>query len=78
MTQKDKMLLMVLRDQKLQEKYQFSAGDYEDLQDALNSDNAIVSAIAKIIIELNGSEDSGEQKRVYKTIFAHLNNKLLS
>ena len=33
--------------------------------------------LAKIIKELNGSNDASEQARVYKTIFTHLNNRLI-
>jgi len=77
MTQKDKMMHMVLEDPRLQELYGCNPDDYENLFDALNSDNAIVVAIAKIIKELNGSDDPSEQKRVYKTIFSYLNNNLV-
>ena len=77
MTQKDKMLRMVLDDPKLREAYGYAPDDYESINDALDSDNAIVVAVAKIIKELNGSDDPTEQKRVYKTIFTYLNNNLL-
>lgn len=78
MTQKDKMLRMVLDDPKLREAYGYSPDEYESIHDALYSGNAIVVAVAKIIKELNGSDDPTEQKRVYKTIFTHLNNNLLT
>lgn len=78
MTQKDKMLQMVLDDPRLQEFYEYSRKDYdEDIYEAINSDNAIVASVAKIIVELNGSDDPSEQKRVYQTIFKYLNDKLL-
>ena len=77
MTQKDKMLRMVLDDPKLQENYGYSPEEYESINDALNSSNAVVVAVAKIIKELNGSDDPTEQKRVYKTVFTYLNNNLL-
>ena len=77
MTQKDKMLRMVLNDPKLIENYDYAPNDYECLNDALNSDNVIVMAVAKIIKELNGSDDLSEIKRVYKTVFTYLNNNLL-
>lgn len=78
MTQKDKMLQMVLDDPRLQELYEYSRKDYDEgVYEAINSDNAIVAIVAKIIIELNGSDDPGEQKRVYQTIFKFLNDKLL-
>ena len=79
MTQKDKMLQMVLDDPKLQEIYEYTRKDYDEgVYEAINSNNAIVSAVAKIIVELNGSDDPSEQKRVYQTIFKYLNDNLLS
>ena len=78
MTQNDKMLRMVLDDQKLREAYDYVPEDYESINDALSSDNAIVVAVAKIIKELNGSDDPSEQNRVYKTVFTYLNNNLLA
>ena len=78
MTQKDKMLRMVLENQALQKDYDYSANDFENIFDALNADNPVVVAIAKIIKEYSGSDDPSEQKRVYKTIFTYLNNNLLS
>lgn len=78
MTQKDKMLQMVLDDPRLQELYEYSRKDYDEgIYEAINSDNAIVASVAKIIVELNGSDDPSEQKRVYQTIFKYLNDKLL-
>ena len=62
MTQKDKMLRMVLEDPKLRETYDYDPDEYENIYDALNSGNAIVVAVAKIIKELNGSDDPTEQK----------------
>ena len=76
-TQKDKMLMLVLKDPQLQNSYGYDASDYESLSDALDSSNPVVAAVAKIIKELNGSEDQGEQKRVYQIIFNYLNNNLL-
>ena len=48
MTQKDKMLQMVLDDPKLQELYEYTRKDYDEgVYEAINSNNAIVSAVAK-------------------------------
>ena len=76
-TQKDKMLMLVLKDPQLQASYGFDATDYECLSDALDSSNPVVATVAKIIKELNGSEDQADQKRVYTIIFNYLNNILL-
>ena len=77
MNQKDKMLKAVLNSPELQKEFGYDVEDYECLTDALTSTNAVVSAVAKIIKELNGSIDPSEQVRVYKTIFTHLNNRLI-
>ena len=50
--------------------------DYNDIQDALDSDCPIVVAIAKIIDDLDGSIDPTDQKKVYNTIFNYLNNRI--
>ena len=76
-TQKDKMLMLVLKDPQLQTSYGYDATDYESLSDALDSSNPVVATVANIIKELNGSEDQGDQKRVYTIIFNYLNNNLL-
>ena len=79
MTQKDKMLQMVLDDPRLQELYEYTRKDYDEgVYVAINSDNAVVAAVARIIVELNGSDDPSEQKRVYQTIFKYLNDNLLA
>lgn len=78
MTQQDKMLKMVLDDPKLQETYGYSHKDYDvSVYEAMKSDKTIVSTVAKIIVELNGSDDPSEQKRVYQTVFKYLNDNLL-
>lgn len=71
MTNKERMLHMVLDDTKLQELYDYDQSEYEDLYTALNSDNVVVASVARIIKELDGSTDESVQKKVYKTIFSH-------
>ena len=77
MTNKERMLHMVLDDTKLQELYDYDQSEYEDLYTALNSDNVVVASVARIIKELDGSTDESVQKRVYKTIFSYINDNLL-
>lgn len=77
MTNKEKMLHMVLDDTKLQELYDYDQSEYEDLYTALNSDNVVVASVARIIKELDGSTDESVQKKVYKTIFSYINDNLL-
>lgn len=72
MTNKERMLHMVLDDTKLQELYDYDQSEYEDLYTALNSDNVVVASVARIIKELDGSTDESVQKKVYKTIFSYM------
>ena len=78
MTQKDSMLLLVLNNEQLMKQYGYTAEQLDDLdlQEALQSDNAIIASIARIIKELDGSTDVSKQKEVYKKVFTYLNNNL--
>lgn len=77
MTNKERMLHMVLDDKKLQELYEYDETEYEDLYQALNSENVIVAAVARIIKDLNGSTDESDQKKVYMTVFNYINDNYL-
>ena len=68
---------MVLDDKKLQELYEYDESEYEDLYQALNSENVIVAAVARIIKDLNGSTDESEQKKVYMTVFNYINENYI-
>ncbi len=78
MTQKDRMLQLVLNNEQLMKQYGYSAEQLEglDLQEALRSDNAVIASVARIIRELDGSIDASKQKEVYKKVFTYLNNNL--
>lgn len=77
MTNKERMLHMVLDDTKLQELYGYDQSEYEDLYTALNSDNLVVASVARIIKELDGSTDESAQKKVYMTVFNFINENLV-
>ena len=77
MTNKERMLHMVLDDTKLQELYDYDQSEYEDLYTALNSDNVVVASVARIIKELDGSTDESVQKKVYITVFNYINENLI-
>lgn len=77
MTNKERMLHMVLDDTKLQELYDYDQSEYEDLYIALNSDNVVVASVARIIKELDGSTDESVQKKVYMTVFNYINENLI-
>ena len=77
MTNKERMLHMVLDDKKLQEQYNYNKSEYEDLYTALNSNNVVVAAVARIIKNLDGSTDESDQKKVYMTVFNYINDNYI-
>lgn len=77
MSNKERMLHMVLDDPKLQELYDYGKSEYEDLYQALNSENVIVAAVARIIKNLDGSTDESDQKKVYMTVFNYINENYI-
>ena len=77
MTNKERMLHMVLDDKKLQELYEYDKSEYEDLYTAMNSENVVVAAVARIIKNLDGSSDPGDQKKVYMTVFNYINENYI-
>ena len=77
MNNKERMLHMVLDAPKLQELYDYDKSEYEDLYQALNSENVIVAAVARIIKYLDGSTDESDQKKVYLTVFNYINENYI-
>ena len=77
MSNKERMLHMVLDDPELQELYDYDKSEYEDLYQALNSENVIVAAVARIIKYLDGSTDESDQKKVYMTVFNYINENYI-
>ena len=77
MSNKERMLHMVLDDPKLQELYDYDKSEYEDLYQALNSEYVIVAAVARIIKYLDGSTDESDQKKVYMTVFNYINENYI-
>ena len=77
MSNKERMLHMVLDDPKLQELYDYDKSEYEDLYQALNSENVIVAAVARIIKYLDGLTDESAQKKVYMTVFNYINENYI-
>lgn len=77
MTNKERMLHMVLDDIKLQELYDYDESEYEDMYTAMNSENVIVAVVARIVKDLDGSIDESVQKKVYMTVFNYINENLI-
>lgn len=77
MTNKERMLHMVLDDKKLQDLHNYDKSEYEDMYTALNSNNIVVAAVARIIKNLDGSTDESDQKKVYMTVFNYINDNYI-
>lgn len=77
MTNKERMLHMVLDDKKLQELYDYDESEYEDMYAAMNSENIVVASVARIIKQLDGSTDESDQKKVYMTVFNYINENFI-
>lgn len=79
MTQKDLMLREVLNNKELMSYYHYTMNNLSDLDvyEAQNADSPIISAVARVIKELDGSNDPNRQNEVYKKLFNYLNNNLL-
>ena len=74
MTNKERMLHMVLDDKKLQELYDYDESEYEDMYSAINSDNVVVAAVARIVKELDGSTDETVH---YSRVFNYINDNFI-
>ena len=77
MTNKERMLHMVLDDKKLQELYDYDESEYEDMYSAINSDNVVVAAVARIVKELDGSTEETVQRTVYSRVFNYINDNFI-
>lgn len=76
MTREDRMLQKVLSDVDLMKHYEYSDDEFTSIQDALNAENSIVQAVAKII-RLIKNDDTSKQREVYLEVFNDLKNNLL-
>ena len=77
MNNEDKMLQLVLSDKNLSSFSEYNAEDYKNVSDALQSDNTVIVAVAKIIRGVAENSDKGIQKSVYQEVFNYLNQNLL-
>ena len=77
MTNKERMLHMVIDDKKLQELHSYDESEYEDMYSAINSDNVVVAAVARIVKELDGSTDETVQRTVYSRVFNYINDNFI-
>lgn len=69
LTNEDKILQAVLSDQRLCEYGEYNPTDFETISDALDSDNLIVCAVAKIV-------DCNERNLTEREIYNEVSNYL--
>lgn len=77
MSNEDKMLQLVLSDNHLSSFYEYNPNEFENIEDALEAENPIVVAVAKIIRGINGKSDKSVYKDIYNEVFNYLNQNIL-
>lgn len=77
MNRQDRMLQLVLSDEKLIKTYDIEPYKYPTLHDALYSEDPIVTCVAMIIDSIKDNFDESDMKALYKRIQNHLNDTLL-
>lgn len=77
MNNKDKMLQLVLSNDKLSSFYEYNPDEFPTIQDALNAEIPIVVAVAKIILSVRGNLDKGVFKETYNEVVNYLNQNIL-
>lgn len=73
-TNSDKMLQTVLSDEKLIAYGEYNVADYETIDQALNADNAVVVAVAKII---SGLRRNSSENEIYNEVSNYLKNNIV-
>lgn len=68
-TNSDRMLQTVLSDEKLIAYGEYNVADYETIDQALDSDNPVVVAVAKII---NGLRRNSSENEIYNEVSNYL------
>ena len=76
MTNEEKLLQLVLQDENLQKECDIDASQYKTVDDAIRSEDPIISVIGTIIRK-NGSFGSTNYRDLYKEVINHLRDNLL-
>ena len=77
MNNKNKMLQLVLSDDKLSSFYEYNADEFKSIDDALDSSNPIVVTVGKIIQGVARNSDKGAYKEIYNELVNYLNQNIL-
>lgn len=73
-TNGDKVLQAVLSDERLINQVVYNPADFETITEALNSDIAVVCAVAKII---DGKENNATDREIYNEVTNYLKSNLI-
>ena len=73
-TNGDKVLQAVLSDERLINQGNYNPSDFDTITEALDSDNAVVCAVAKII---DGKENNATDREIYNEVTNHLKRNLI-
>lgn len=73
-TNSDRMLQTVLSDEKLIAYGEYNIADYQTIDQALNADNPVVAAVAKII---NGLRRNLSENEIYNEVSNYLKNNII-
>lgn len=73
-TNGDKVLHAVLSDERLINQGNYNPADFGTITEALDSDNAVVCAVAKII---DGKENKANDREIYNEVTNHLKRNLI-
>lgn len=73
LTNADKILQAVLSDQRLCAFAEYNQADFETISEALDSDNPIVCAVAKII---DSNEHNSTEKEIYNEVSNYLKQNI--
>lgn len=77
MSNNDRMLQLVLSDDKLISFYEYDPAAFTTIAQALLSENPIVVTVAKIIESIGRNHEKGYYKDTYNEIINYLNKNLL-
>lgn len=73
-TNGDKVLQAVLSDERLINKGDYNPADFDTITEALDSDNAVVCTVAKII---DGKEKNATDREIYNEVTNYLKSNLI-
>jgi tellurite resistance protein len=77
MKNKDKMLQLVLSDEKLSSFFEYKKEEFQSIEESLNSEIPIVVTVAKIIQDVSRNSSKSSYKEIYNELVNYLNGSIL-